>query len=282
MADALSRTAAQFRDVETLKDVTAKLSRLLDITVRTKVVTDAAKVTQLWQDFDSVTDDLGVIQQLTLSAWGFNGFATTPPAIREQARTVCGRVGAILTIKSALHGDWREYGALRLQNILNDNLCRDACSVILALDGAIEAAGQGGQRKRGSTPAKLKAKKDAPKSFFIEQAMRSYHKFDGGFVDRTIPPTSGRKLSAFAKKSFSARSVDRWIEDRFGSKEAYASACLDGSLGPSLAVDADSIRAFGTSDQLEQEVTDGDDDERDAPTTKMQRGKRKPKVRQRF
>lgn len=127
-----------------------------------------------------------------------------------------------------------------------------------------------------------KQKKPAPKSYFIEQAMRSYHKFDGGFVDRTIPPTSGRKLADFASKSFSARSVDRWIEERFGSKGAYESACLDGSLGPFLAVDADSIRAFGTSDQLEHEVTDGDDDERDAPTIKMQRGKRKPKVRQRF
>ena len=133
------------------------------------------------------------------------------------------------------------------------------------------------KENRRSTRPKQRVKKAAPTAYLIEQAMRSYHNFDGGIVDRTIPPTSGRKLASIAEKRFSPRSVDRWIESRFGSKEAYEAACLDDRLGQFLAVDMDAIRAFGTSHQLEHEVTD---DECNAPTFKVQRGNRK--VTQRF
>jgi|GEM_PF-4403006 len=118
----------------------------------------------------------------------------------------------------------------------------------------------------------------------VEQAVRNHHKFDGGIVDQTIPPISGRDLAERSNKAFSARSADRWFVDRFGSKEAYETACLNGTLGRLLAVKEDDFRAFATFDHSENEVGDDQDDgdEREDESVKAKRGKKRSNIAQRF
>ncbi len=132
-----------------------------------------------------------------------------------------------------------------------------------------EAGGQGAEeepaKKTASRPQSGRAKKirNQPRAaILVEQAVRNYHKFDGGVVDRTIPPISGRDLAEQSNGAFAARTADRWFVARFGSKEEYETACLNGTLGKRLAINGDDIRAFGSFDQSEHEVTDSDDDER--------------------
>lgn len=164
---------------------------------------------------------------------------------------------------------WRVVGAnIRVSDpSLLDDLVGAARNLIVpatksAGESPGKAAGQGGKarnRKRVSKTAKT--------AVLVEQALRNYHKFNCGIVDETVPPTSGRKLAASSNNAFSARAVDRWINARFGSKKAYETACLDGSLGKRLALNLDDLRAFGTFDHSSKDVTDdessGDDDETD-------------------
>ncbi len=140
---------------------------------------------------------------------------------------------------------------------------------------------KGGRSKRASGGAK---KTRTPKiaAMLVEQAVRNYHKFDGGIVDKMIPPISGRELASRANNVFSARAADRWFVNRFGSKEAYREACLNGTLGKRLAIKEDDFRAFATFDQSEYEVADGDDEDSDASTVKTKGGRRKAGIRQRF
>ncbi len=120
------------------------------------------------------------------------------------------------------------------------------------------ANGKQVKRKRGR-------RKQAKAFDLVEQAVRNYHKFEGGIVDERVPPITGRDLAELAKPAFSARTADRWFVARFKSKEAYELACRDGSLGQLLAIDLDDVRAFGTFDPSKNEVRndDGDTDEQD-------------------
>ena len=148
-----------------------------------------------------------------------------------------------------------------------------------------EAGGQGGKTSDGAKQLKRKSRKTVRASVLVEQAVRSHHKFEGGIVDQTIPPISGRVLAKQSGKAFSARSADRWFVDRFGSKEAYQSACINGTLGRMLTVKADDARrAFGTFDQSENEVSDDqdDDDEREQCSAKAKRGKKPPAIVRRY
>ena len=140
------------------------------------------------------------------------------------------------------------------------------------------------KQKRSNTKGKAKKPRKVSKvGIFVEQAVRNYHKFDGGIVDQTIPPISGRDL-AEQSKAFSSRSADRWFVDRFGSKEAYETACFNGTLGRRLAVKEDDVRAFGTFDHSENEVGDDqdEDDEHEDEPNKAKHGKKRPGIAQRF
>lgn len=151
-----------------------------------------------------------------------------------------------------------------------------------------EVDGQGGKGsaagKKATAGHKDKTRKAARAAVLVEQTVRNYHKFDGGIVDETIPAISGRDLAKLAGNAFHARSADRWFVERFGSKEAYQAACLNGTLGRLLAVKADDVRSFGVFDHTANDVSDDqdDDDDTEHEPAKAKRGKRKPRIKQHF
>lgn len=131
---------------------------------------------------------------------------------------------------------------------------------------------------RSSKPVKRRRGSKGVRCYIlVEQAVRNYHKFEGGNVDNRIPPITGRELARQSNGAFSARTADRWFVARFGSKHGYSLACKDGSLGRRLAINGDDVRAFGTFDAVEREI--GDDAQDDAEDRRVQK---RPKIVRKF
>ncbi len=154
------------------------------------------------------------------------------------------------------------------------------------VDAIEHSADDSGKAKGASSKPQSRiagrSRKAARAATLVEQAVRNHHKFDGGVVDRTIAPISGRKLASKSDDAFSARSVDRWIKNRFGSKQAYEAACFDGTLGRRLAINGDDIRAFATFDHSENEVIDDDGDGHEQTASRTKSGKKRPGIAKRF